>query len=666
MLRYKSLFLQGVCLLLVVIIAVGWIPRVYRYRYNNVRYNGGVLKGIVNLPGHIHRRELLISARFANPESFPLENGLDKTQIKIRKIEDEIDSVGEQIVALGEDIKKVEVKIDDVERQIQQTLRNLDDPSFPIEKRDIQNKLLTSLLDEKNILRNKEKSLLDKENILRNEKKSLLDKDVAVPNSFFSALEGAKLHGRILRLSSDEKFELFSPEIYVRDCWIKMYQIMEESLKKGCKHIVVTGSPGIGKSQFLQYCMWRLAKQGESFLHETEPGMVNQYSPGTMASHSYFHLPSGIPYLVDLKEPKLPCVNYGNWVPRFTAIFSSPNPLRFKEILKIPNSIELIMPPWDEEEIYDAHRLMSKFQSVDINVVSSQFLIYGGVPRYVFEQSDEGYDYMEMALKNKGLAVARSGFLSDMSGGVNEALSYALCHLRPKYENTFKFAYTAPASTFVVEALMAKHQERLMENALRSIQSKDNPGFLFEYIVSRYALAGHTHNASRLSVSNKDSAPALEAMHRNLTIGSFEKFPLDWKNSAWTPKSNVLYFPNTMNLQSIDAFTIIGRELVFFQCTVSSQHSVKTNGLMDIFKLFSKSEGAGLIDKCSLIFVVPTESDLNKVQPLMSKSDETKAYKKSASIPNEIKHLETEQYVVRIDLRKMAYKRRNKERITKR
>jgi hypothetical protein len=434
-----------------------------------------------------------------------------------------------------------------------------------------------------------------------------------------------------------------------------MYQIMEDSLKNGSKHIVVTGTPGIGKSQFRQYCMWRLAQQNETFLLQLSQQYVFHFSPGRRVRHDYSSMPSGIPYLVDMKEVALPFCDEFQHNPRFMSIFSSPNPLRFKEILKIPNSIELIMPPWDEEEIYDAHRLISKFQSVDINVVSSQFLIYGGVPRYVFEQSDEGSDYMEMALRNKGLAVASSGFLSDLTGGVNEALSYTLCHLRPKYENTFKRAYTAPASTFVLEALMGLHQEHLIKNALRSIRTKDNPGFLFEYIVSRYALAGHTHNASRLSVPNEDSAPALEAMHRTLTIGSFEKFPLDWKNGSWTPKSNVLYLPNTMNLQSIDAFTIIEKELFFFQCTVSSQHSVKTNGLMDIFKLFSKSEGAGLIDKCSLIFVVPTESDLNKVQPLMSKSDENKAYKKSTSIPKGIKHLETEQYVVRIDLSKVVY-----------
>ena len=345
MLRYKSLFLQGVCLLLVVIIAVGWIPRVYRYRYNNVRYNGGVLKGIVNLPGFIHPRELLKSARFAKPESFSLENGLDKTQINIRKIENEIDSVGEQIVALVEDIKKLEKKIDDVEKQIQQTVHNLDDPSFPIKNLEVQKKLLTSLLD-------KEKSL-------RDEKKSLLDNaGIAVEDGLYLALQETTLEGRVLRIRSETHYS-GEIEIYVRDCWIKMYQIMEDSLKRGCKHIVVTGTPGIGKSQFRQYCMWRLAQQNETFLLQLSQQDIAHFSPGRLVRHDYSFMPSGIPYLVDMKEVALPFCDEFQHNPRFMSIFSSPNPLRFKEILKIPNSIELIMPPWDEEEIYDAHRLMS-------------------------------------------------------------------------------------------------------------------------------------------------------------------------------------------------------------------------------------------------------------------------------------------------------------------
>ena len=470
-------------------------------------------------------------------------------------------------------------------------------------------------------------------------------------NDYFISLQDAKLNGRVLCVGGTQ--HSFSHELYVRDCWVEMYEVMEDMLKSGCQRIVVTGTPGIGKSQFLQYCMWRLAQKNEAFLHETFPQKVRMYSPGNFATYNYDNIPSGLPYLVDLEAETLPYYDYANWSPLFTAIFSSPNPNRFKSIIKMDNSVELIMPPWENEEIFDAHKLISKFRSVDIDLVKSQLAIYGGVPRYIFEKSNEGGEPMELALLSKGALIAEKLFVVDSAGGKDADISYTISLLKPKDKVNFTGRLYSPASTFVVERLLETHSEILFEKVRQIVRMKQNAGCLFEFVASRFALADNTHNASRLESASKSF---ISATSRTFTVGNFVSLPPEWRNGKWMPKQDVLYYQNKVNLQSVDAFTIIDRELVFFQLTIGSQHSVKAKGLSDILNLFSCGDGGlDMVDTCSLIFVVPPDSKMEKVQPLLN--SENKVYSSPSKIPDALQHLVTDQFIIHVDLDKVKFPR---------
>ena len=45
--------------------------------------------------------------------------------------------------------------------------------------------------------------------------------------------------------------------LYVRPCFERMYSVIMDDIAEGYKKFVVTGTPGIGKSQFTKYFMWR-------------------------------------------------------------------------------------------------------------------------------------------------------------------------------------------------------------------------------------------------------------------------------------------------------------------------------------------------------------------------------------------------------------------------
>ena len=480
---------------------------------------------------------------------------------------------------VAESVKAVQSRVVDVGAKIEKTEAALDAADLSSEKRVVLVMKLKSLKNEELKLMDEELKLMTKEGLIVTIKS----------NDYFISLQDAKLNGRVLCVGGTQHF--FSHELYVRDCWVEMYEVMEDMLKSGCQRIVVTGTPGIGKSQFLQYCMWRMAQKNEAFLHETYPQMVHMYSPGNFATHNYNNIPSGLPYLVDMEVEQLPFYDYAKWSPLFTAIFSSPNPYRFKSMVKMDNSVELIMPPWENEEIFDAHKLISKFRSVDIDLVKSQLAIYGGVPRYVFDKSKEGSRPMKQALRSKGQLVAERMFMVDwVESGKDVDMSYTISHMIP--EDTVKFTgrLFSPASTFVLENLMETHSAIVFEKVLQIVRMKENAGCLFEFVASRFALADETHNASRLE-SESASKSSNSAKSRTFTVGNFVSLPPEWRNGNWMPKQDVLYYQNKVNLQSVDAFTIIDRELVFFQLTIGSQHRVKAKGLSDILNLFSRGGG---------------------------------------------------------------------------
>ena len=87
--------------------------------------------------------------------------------------------------------------------------------------------------------------------------------------------------------------------------------------------------------------------------------------------------------IVALEEPE--------WRGKYTFIFSSPNPLRYKEMMKNKPHFKFTMPTWSEEEL----------EAVNPNTESwsEEFDIHGGVPRLVFYSDLESSSPIDAALE---------------------------------------------------------------------------------------------------------------------------------------------------------------------------------------------------------------------------------------------------------------------------
>ena len=84
-------------------------------------------------------------------------------------------------------------------------------------------------------------------------------------NKFLASLGKSRLDG-VRLLFDKEVYATRDQMVYIRPCYEKLYDRINESLKIGEK-CVVTGTPGIGKSMFGYYAMRRLLDQGVTVVY---------------------------------------------------------------------------------------------------------------------------------------------------------------------------------------------------------------------------------------------------------------------------------------------------------------------------------------------------------------------------------------------------------------
>ena len=305
--------------------------------------------------------------------------------------------------------------------------------------------------------------------------------DIAKQN-LYSALASATL-------SDDNKVLNFGPtsfnlkSIYIHPSWQLLYERIKHNLITCRKnHILITGSSGIGKSMFSYYYMWRAITQenATSFLYQTELDMVKLYSATSVSTvMDPYECPIRRPLFVDiglLSEPYLyaepSSIVYE--VSAYTIIFSSPDRRRYKEFMKSDHSVQYILEPWTEEEIYEASRLVPPFGQVPKEVVASQYAMYGGVPRFVFQRAAEGEGPMRHALSVKGGEAARNMFTIRVDDGDMEM--QILFHMRTMPPDSATqlsdFEIFIEASPFVVRELCLAYPDIMMDRFWEAMRHK--------------------------------------------------------------------------------------------------------------------------------------------------------------------------------------------------
>jgi hypothetical protein len=204
----------------------------------------------------------------------------------------------------------------------------------------------------------------------------------------------AIMNDRIVQLPNDV-YWVDDPKrggsLFARDCYEKLWDcVSDENQRIRC--FSICGNPGIEKSWFLFYVMYRLAQEGKSMVYAYTMDTVNQImlvQPPNVVLRSEFY-PSP-----EIKEVLKDCsawylvdgpVDVGRllFLPVNARVLqvTSPDRKNFKHFLKMP-AHQYFMPAWTHDELEDYRQKL--YPSVSADNLTELERIAGPVPCFVLE-----------------------------------------------------------------------------------------------------------------------------------------------------------------------------------------------------------------------------------------------------------------------------------------
>ena len=216
--------------------------------------------------------------------------------------------------------------------------------------------------------------------------------------AFARALDDAELEGQILKTAKgsfklEQDSEIWNEtKFYVRDCYKEIADIM---LKKKPHRMSLLGSSGIGKSNFMVYCIWRRFQDSELkefpvFLHRDDNifQFEKDKEPKKVDADTLYSAPAQALYIMDAdihRKHGVFCQSL--WItsarrPGTTAFNSGDF---FKQADNCGG--QFFMPPWALEEML--HEKVKDLHKLNAEVVKKCFGIFGGTASLVLRRDEK-------------------------------------------------------------------------------------------------------------------------------------------------------------------------------------------------------------------------------------------------------------------------------------
>ena len=434
----------------------------------------------------------------------------------------------------------------------------------------------------------------------------------------------------------DARYGKVPRRIFVRNSYSDLYEIMTAEMLRSeviRPAALFTGVPGIGKSMFMIYFLCKYVNDerflDKRFAFQVDSDLFHYYVP-TLIDHEYHCYPDVASKNVPISDVLVVADILNNEQPqkraKWTLIFSSPNPLRYKEFLKASPKYKFTIPTWSEDELSMANP--------EKHLWFERFCKCGGVARTVLWNGigDDPLNDLDTALTEKGPIVAEY-FFKHGFGSVDPEKSYALLHINPPYsQSEGRILYNAfrPDHSFASDCVFQQLQSCFTKgliaeaagwfNAGGGLASQKlgavSAGHLFEKICLWLVPLSCRAVVGALCLSSANSS------WDSITLPSIRTLEYNWKQHG-NLTHGVLYQPQISNLESGDAFCVLQLQqstytLIVVQVTVAEHHPIKANGLGDILNAFPLLPQ---ISRKLILFVTPVDGRLHSAQPLHTKEN---------------------------------------------
>jgi hypothetical protein len=436
----------------------------------------------------------------------------------------------------------------------------------------------------------------------------------------------------ILRHPEIEKFPVINQKaIFVRNSYHDLYSIIAGLPVKADIRILLTGTPGIGKSTFLLYfiiqflhianhnrsasrtrdvLIFQPAESQNEFYAFASPNIVRK---GGYSDFEDFLLLPTTWYVVDWKPKSKPVKK-----PATTLFALSPNSIRDDDFKDFEKTLlmRLCMPVWTYDELEGCRRHI--FPELSNSSLRYIYDLVGGVPRSCLEAPTEvlrvghGEEKAhEGALQRIHAAFSEIkdplDFIRTQEQSLSAKLSGRLLHKVPASEfrdgwhRVWASAYVIDRFVNMIDAHAANDMHRQVVEGLARNERDGSLGKVFEcYVRHLFFKGGGVRLRKRrlFGASDQKGEPELRqwfTVPRNLEHKPFSgmanfSIPKNDTGTIWTPGPN---FP------SVD---MILTPSSLFQITISPHHPVKQEPLRKILEKLPAKENI------VLYFVVPEEN----------------------------------------------------------
>jgi hypothetical protein len=274
----------------------------------------------------------------------------------------------------------------------------------------------------------------------------------------------AVVEGAVLRIPvPDENFsQLEGPmELYILPEWTAAYESLKRGIRDGqMQRVVILGTPGIGKSAFRIYWMYRYLQENpnRSVLLQIRSELALEISPKGVKNYQIAReigkMPDDLPFIVDLAEDCEPDV-WAAQCSAYTIAFSSLNVRKYKHFRNRGRCVEYLLQPWELHHLMEARGSVARFTHITEDSVRDLYRVYGGVPKFVLEKNADGVSHMLSALQRFGAAVADDLHRHRVLTIAYDDEQYSLVHVYRTEEDPLQaqlYRYE-PASAFVAGRL---------------------------------------------------------------------------------------------------------------------------------------------------------------------------------------------------------------------
>ena len=386
-----------------------------------------------------------------------------------------------------------------------------------------------------------------------------------------------------LRKELPQSYKALIEKGFIRECYHDYYSMVMSFLNEGRTKIVVTGTPGIGKSIFYMY-----------FFERYIMDRPNQNQRVVVAAFNKKRV------LMSCKEwkdgelialDKLPVGKEGDlflfdgpvgFVPADATMicFTSPNEKFLQEMIKFKSAYRLrYMPNWtllEQRCARDAIQL-----GINDAKLRQRWGYFGGTVRYTFENDLET---VKLAAMNVNQALRKIKSMRDLSlcfdgNGPDGMVVHRLLHYVLKDKDDID-GRLQPASrriayemTKILEKDMICDREKLMMWLEGAGHASTFLGWLFENVAHEALLAGVDTNMRNLDTQEetKFKLPKSEVYQRFSLERPLEEVFLD-----------AYRMPKAKNLRSVDSYHLTTDSLLLFQMTRNLDHEVSTEGVIEL------------------------------------------------------------------------------------